>query len=491
MAIAFNAIPINLRVPGVYLEIDNSQAVQGLTEMPTRILVIGQMRPTGSAAPLTPIRILSAEQAADLFGRASMLAHMLAALKAANDFTETWAVGVEDLEAGAAASGALAFTGAASAAGTLNLYIGGRRLRVGVAAADAAADIAAAVAAAINADRDLLVTAEVDDAETSKVNLTAAHKGECGNAIDLRVNYYDDETTPAGVTVTVTAMSGGTGNPDIADIITAIGDEWFTDIVMPWTDAANLAVLVAELTDRFGPLRMIDGHAYAAVAGTHGEISAAGEALNSPHLSMIGYKGSPTPPWEWAAVLAAVCAFNLTQDPARPVQTLALPGLLAPPIQDRFTLAERNLLLYGGISTFRVDAGGTVVIERVITTYRETPFGSADPSLLDIETLKTLTYLRYDCRTYVARKYPRHKLADDGTLFGPGQPIMTPKLMKAELIARFALWEERGLVEGREQFKRDLIVERDLSDVNRLNALIPPDIINQLRVFAGLVQFRL
>jgi phage tail sheath gpL-like len=50
--------------------------------------------------------------------------------------------------------------------------------------------------------------------------------------------------------------------------------------------------------------------------------------------------------------------------------------------------------------------------------------------------------------------------------------------------------EEAGLVENIDQFKADLIVDRDASDPNRVNALLPPDIVNQMRVLAAQVQFR-
>src|SRR3546814_4847627 len=78
-----------------------------------------------------------------------------------------------------------------------------------------------------------------------------------------------------------------------------------------------------------------------------------GDGRNSPHLTIMGAKGSPTPPWEWAAALASIAAYHLSIDPARPLQTLALPGVLAPLVNDRFTMSERNLLLFDGISTFR------------------------------------------------------------------------------------------------------------------------------------------
>jgi hypothetical protein len=48
-----------------------------------------------------------------------------------------------------------------------------------------------------------------------------------------------------------------------------------------------------------------------------------------------------------------------------------------------------------------------------------------------------------------------------------------------------------GLVENLAAFKSHLLVERDPNDPNRLNVLYPPDLINQLRIFAVLAQFRL
>jgi len=491
MSVSFNQIPINLRVPGAYLEIDNTQAVTGLGVLPAKVLVIGQKLAAGTGEALKLTRILSKKQAVQLYGRGSMLARMLDIGKRANDYVEIWAIPLVDLPAGVLATGSITVTGTATAPGIVSLLIGGRLIQVGAQSGQTAAQTATAIAAAITADPDVAIVAAVDGETPTRVDLTARHKGLCGNTIDVRLNYYEGEQTPAGLQLAIVAMANGAGNPSVAAVYETIGDEWFTDFVMPYLDAPNLTAHEAELASRFGPMRMIDGHSYSVTGGTHGEISAVGEARNSPHSSILGISRCPTPPEEVATVLAVVSAFALANDPARPVQTLALPGVLAPAKEDRFTASERNLLLYSGISTAIVDAGDNVVIERVITTYRETASGLDDPSYLNVETVKTLTYLRYDTRTFFWRKYPRHKLADDGTRFGPGQPVMTPKVARAELLARFALWEEAGLVENRAQFKRDLHVERNGSDRDRLDAILPPDVVNQLRVFAGLVRFRL
>jgi phage tail sheath gpL-like len=91
----------------------------------------------------------------------------------------------------------------------------------------------------------------------------------------------------------------------------------------------------------------------------------------------------------------------------------------------------------------------------------------------------------------ITSAFPRHKLADDGTRFGPGQAIVTPGLIKAELVAEYRVDMFNGLVENIAAFKANLIVERDINNPNRVNVLYPPDLINQLRVFAVLAQFRL
>lgn len=488
MPINFNQIPINIRTPGQYIEIDNTRALQGLPAVPHKILVIGQRLAAGTVAEGVPTRILSAAQGETYFGRGSMLAAMIAALKGANTQTEAWAVALDDAGAGVQAAGTLTATGPATAAGTLNLYIAGTRVQVAVASGDTGDDIATAIAAAITADTSLPITAVVNGVTTNQVDVTARHKGEAGNDIDMRLNYYQGDATPAGVAVAVGAMAGGTTNPDVATAIAAIGDTQYHTVIMPYTDAANLTALETELATRWGPMVMKEGHAFAAAAGSHATITTLGDSRNSAFVTIMGAQDSPTPPWVIAAVVGAVDAAE--PDPARPRQTLPLPGVLAPAETDRYTRDERNLHLFDGIATFTVDEGGIVRIERLITTYQTTG-GVPDTSYLDVTTMRTLAYLRYAVRTRIALKFPRYKLADDGTNFAPGQAIVTPNIIRAELIALFREWEAAGLAENIDQFKTDLLVERNGSDPDRVDAIIPPDIVNAFRVFAGSMQFRL
>ena len=89
------------------------------------------------------------------------------------------------------------------------------------------------------------------------------------------------------------------------------------------------------------------------------------------------------------------------------------------------------------------------------------------------------------------RSSARYKLANDGTRVGPGQRVVTPSTARAEAIGLFRQWERIGLVENADAFKEGLVVERNGGDPNRLDFLIPPDLVNQLRVLAASISFTL
>lgn len=480
MTISFNQIPSNIRVPFLYAEFDNANAVQGPSLQVYRALLMGQKLAGGTAPANVPVRVTSAAQAKTLFGAGSMLAHMAEKYFANNSSTETWAMPLDDNGAGTAATRTLTITGPATAAGAINLYVAGRKLSIPVTNGQAQNSIASAVDSAINAGSDYPVSSSV---ATNVVTLAYKHDGLVGNEIDTRLNYFEGEALPAGVGVTIGSITAGTLNPSLAAAISAMGDTQYHIIAFPYTDAQSLTDLETELADRFGPLRQIEGMAISAKNDSHSNLLSFGDGRNSPHVSVMGVYQYPTGPHEIAAALSGILALQGAIDPARPFQTLPISGVLPPAVDERFIWSERNLLLFDGISTVNVDAGGLVRIERMITMYQENPAAAPDPSYLDVNTLLTLSYLRFDFRNYFLLKYPRHKLADDGARVAPGQAIITPKIGKAEALAKFRQWEELGLVENFNQFKEDLIVERNLLDVNRLDFMLPPDLINQMRVF--------
>lgn len=484
--ITFSTIPIDIRTSGQYLEIDNSKAATGLLSMNRRMLFVGNKLVTGTAAAATLHRINSPAEAATLFGRGSVLHEMLVLARAANTTSDIWAMGLADDAGGTAHTKTVTVTGTATASGTLALYLNAHKLSVAVTSGDSATVIAAAIAATINAWADGPMTAA---AVAGVVTLTARHKGAFTSDIDARLNYYQDDRVPGGVAVTIADATAGAGNPDVAAALAAISLEAYYTLVTPYNDASNVTKLETELNARWGGMDMRTGHLFCALKGIHSALTTYGSARNSPHSTVLGLKSAPSPTYHYAAVLAAVCELSGAIDPARPFQTLALPGILPPAEADRYTRPERDLLLRDGISTFTVDQGGNVLIERVVTTYQVNAFGIEDVSYLDLETKWTVDYIRFAFRARIALRFPRHKLADNGTSFAPGQAVATPNVIRGELLDVARQLELAGLLEGFEQFKDQLIVVRSDADRNRVNAVLPPNVVNQFRVFAASVQF--
>lgn len=485
--VSFNEIPDNIRVPGIYIEIDPSKAAGGGAVMERRLLLVGQRRATGTVAALTATRLGSqaGDQAAQAFGEGSMLHAMAAAAREANDYVDIWAIALDDDVAGVAASGTVTLSGVPTATGTLALYIGGSQVRIAVVAAEAVATLATRLADAINADASLPVTAS---AALGVVTLTSRWKGETGNDLDVRLNYYGEQT-PAGLTVAIVALAGGTANPAVQPVLDAIAGQQYYSIVCPYLDGANLTALEAEMAARFGPMDVLTGHVFNAMVGNHAELTTWGDGRNSPHVSTLGLYDVPTAPWVAASIWATVAEFSGANDPARPFRSLVLPGVLPPPEVSRFTRAERNLALYDGISTFTVDQGGQVLIETIITNYQVNSFGLPDIALLRLETKWTADLIRFRFNAAVARDYPRHKLGDVAV---PGQAYATPTTVRATLIAEaIKLATEDGLLEDIEGFKRDLLVKRSTQNPNRLNAVLTPNLVNQFDIFAAAVQYRL
>ncbi len=489
MSISFNEVPANSRIPAVYVEYDNSNALQALTTQPYKLLVIGQRTSAGTQAALTPITVSSAEQAKTLFGPGSVSHLQAKAVFASSSLVNATFVAFDDPTSGVLATGDVDFAGTATAAGTVNLYIGGDKVAIAVASGDTAAEVATAMIAAVNANTSLPVTALIDGSDNTQMNLTAKCEGTLGNDIDIRLNYNTGEALPAGITATITAMASGAGVPDLDSLWAVLGETHYNVIAFPWTDDATLTDLEAELADRAGAIRQIEAVAFTCQRGSLSTIQTLGNSRNSQFVVIVSGESSPRPGYRISAEIAKIATLRASNDPAQPIQNVALVDTLAPALTSRFTETERNTLLFDGVASFKVGAGDIVYIERLVTSYQENAQGADDTSYLDVETLFTLSYIRYDIRTYFATKYPNHKLANDGTRYGSGQKVLTPKVVKAECVARFTKWEEAGLVEDVAQFKEDLVVERNSGDPNRLDVLLPVNLINQLRQTAIQISF--
>lgn len=487
--VTFNTIPGSTRTPAVRIEFDGSRAQGAPSPTQFAALVIGQKRSAGTVAELVPTIVTREDQAAAFFGAGSMLHHAARAFLLQNAGAEVTCIAIDDPSGGDTATGSVVFAASSPSAGTVAIWIGGRRYAVPVTTSSTASTLASALVAAIAADPAAMVTAS---ASTGTVTLTARHAGAAAGAINIRHSHAADEALPSGVTVTVNAMAGGAGDVDLAEVVAALpAEKHYHVLVCPYTDSTNLGVLKTELDSRAAQDRQLTGLAFAATTGNFSAAQTLGNAHNSPWLSVMSVYASPSPVWVIAAAVAGQAAGSAAIDPARPFQTLPLVGVVAPKAADVFSRAEREILLTDGVATSVVTPTGEVQIERLVTTYQTSPAGAADTAYLDATTVFTLDRIRRDTAQVIRLKFPRHKLASNGTRFAPGQAVVTPNIVRAELVALATTWVTLGIIENIEGFKQGLIVERNVSDPSRLDIQMPPDLVNGLVVTAIQIQFRL
>ena len=469
--INFEKIPVSTRKPGVYAEWNTKLAVRNLPTNRQRVLLIAQHTTNlGAVSALTDV--YSAAEVAERYGAGSQ-AHLMAdaAIKAyANAALSI--ITLADHSAGVAASGKITITGNATTQGVLRVGIGNADvLMVPVAAGDSADTVGKAVKAAIAAQPGLPVSA----AEAAGVvTITAKNKGAEGNAIRLLA-----ACTAAGISTTVTAMASGLVNPDIAAALNAVVAEGHHIIACGINDETNLLKLRAHLDTVSSPMEKRWAIGVYGQTGTLAQATTLAGRLNHGHIVSAWYRGTPSLPCELAAAFAAVMASE--EDPARPLNTLALNSIGVCESKDKTMRTEQENALYNGVTPIEISPAGTQAqIVRAITTYTKTANGTADESLLDVTTVRTLIYVSRACVDRIALRFPRDKLSD-----------RTPPRVRSELIDVLMRCEELEILERVEENLPKLIVERDLQNTGMLNCRIPSDVVNGLHVVGMIVDLYL
>lgn len=478
----FKYIPANNRTFAVAVELDNSNANTATTLMPT--LILGQKTSAGTAAAGTAVLVSSQNIANELLGRGSQAAIIYSAYRKTDPFGEVWVMPLADAAAGTKASSTVTVTGSATGSGTLSLYVNGTLVQVGVTAGDLASEVATNIAAAVNAKLDLPCTATANSAVAT---LTARNAGVAAGDLHVAVNLLGraaNEQLPAGITVTFD-HTPGTGDPEIADALAAVGDKDFPFVVLPYTGANQLNDIqewFSEASGRYSWLYQLYGVAFSAIKGTLAEVQTFGLGRNDKAVSVIDASDAPEAAYVWAAVSAGAFAVSVRADPALPLHNIALP-LMAP--ATRRTQGERNTLLYSAVTPVRINDADQVITDHVITTYRENEAGAPDNSYLDVETIFTLREIITRVVTMTKSRHARKKLLDDDTpAIGPS--VITARLYRGDVIGVLRACASEGLIQNIDTVIKNLSVTKVGS---KLHCILPVDVAQQLREVDILVSF--
>ena len=356
--ISFDGIPSSIRKPGKYVEFNARLAVRTLPSNAQRIMIVAQMLAAGSAVAGVPVQVFDASTAGTLFGRGSQAAIMVAATITANRYAQITVLPLADSGTGVAAAGTLTFTGPATAAGSVTATLAGRSVTVAVASGDTAT----AIAAALNAELVKQVDWPFSSAVAGAVlTLTARNKGTVALGVKLAA-----VSAASGVAVAVVQPTGGLNDPDLATALASVFTAGHEIITTPYNNQTALTTLRTHLGDRSGPLEMRGGVGVYGFTGTLGNATTLAGQINDERITCGFLPGTDTPAYELAAAYAAVVSFE--EDPARPLNTLALTGTLPPGLSARLSRTEQEACLANGVTPMEVGPGEVVQIVRAITS---------------------------------------------------------------------------------------------------------------------------
>lgn len=481
----FNNIPGNIRPPFMYAEFQSAGTPY---QNNARLLLVGQITSAGAATPNHPVQVRDGDEARLSGHQGAMLARMHRIARRNAPLQEIWWLPLADDGSGVAATGQIDVDATLSSPNTLQIYIAGERVRIAVLASDTDANIATKLTAAINAVTDCPLTAAVDVSTDTQINLTARHKGTVGNSILIDTGRVEDENGVADTLLTITAMSGGSGDPDLTTALGNLADAEYDWICGPYSDTNSLSDVKDYMNDTSGRWSYVSqqyGHYIGSIADTVGNLTTAGNAQNSAHVTLFPCHKFRSTRDQVAAAVGAIAAKHLQDAPelSRPLQTLEMIGIKGPLLaSDTLKQVDRQTLYFDGISGYTVARDGSVRIDRVVTTYQQNAHGDPDWTYLDIETMAQSMYgIRY-IRTKLTSVHGRKALAHSNP--AGLDTIVTPEDVRETFIQAYAELVADGVFEGVERFAADLVVEIDNTDPNRINASLPLDHVNQLRILA-------
>lgn len=474
-----------------------------------KILFVGQE--IGTANPGALIENVAEGSEDSLFGARSMLAGMFRAARKINKVNRFDALVLDDAGGGVAATGAVVFTGTATESGTLSISVGSEvnhTFDVAVTSGDTATVIGDALVTALTGSTTVPVTGVNT---TGSVALTASNDGTLGNDIGLAVS-----GTVAGVTVALTAMSGGATDPTLTGIFDVIGNNRYQAIVWPYWAAT--AEVRSVLEDRFNAdNNVLDGMAFTSSVDTLANHLTRLNALNSQVLVDFTDKTTDDAtqkgpaqlelPQVKAAQFAAIRALRLTDGVSITDLVISSNGALdsfgGPALASKpyFNTPFADLPLLrtgrgwvsseitqlhdaGGSALGMNPAGNTAIAGEIVTTYKTDAAGNPDISFKYLNYVDTITQAReYFFRNLRAR-FAQSRLTEGDVIQGRDQA-------NAAVISAFCvkLYQDLSgpdfvLLEAGEDalnfFKRNLIVTIDKA-LGRATIQSKAPIVTQLR----------
>lgn len=493
-------------------------ASQEVLNTPQKVLFVGQKTSAGTAPTGSLVENILVNAENELFGARSQLAGMIRSARAQNPITRFDAIVLADHGSGVSATGAVVFSGTATASGELKIAIGSKNdfeFSVPVTVGDTATAIGAALVALLTADEYVPVTA----INTSgSVAITAANDGTLGNFIGLGVT-----GSVAGVTVALTAMSSGATDPALTGVFDVIADKRYQGIVWPYF--AAVSEVESFLDGRFNvDNRVLDGVAFTGAIDTFANHLTRLNALNSKALvefcdewtNETAYKAPALfeLPQVVAAQFAAVRALRLTDGASiggfviatngpldaiggaalasKPYFNTPFPDLPVIKTGRGFTdLEVLQLKDAGGSVIGNNSAGNGVIAGEIVTTYKTDSAGNPDISFKYLNYVDTSSGSREYCVNNARVRFAQSRLTQGDVVSGRDQvnELIVRAFMEKMFVdlsgPKYVLWQ--GGPQALKYFKSNLHVTLDMS-LGKVTIIFKAPLQTQLRDIDSVMQ---
>ena len=382
-------ISSNSLASGVGVGFENVIFEPSVERLERKPVIIGTYDPSKSAIVEEGLlTVASAEEAGSLLGFGFPIHRMTRAFfRQYPGFRVTLVPQAE--VAGDQAAGTISVTGTATEAGEFSLFIAGDYVPVKVAKGDDGAAIVIAAAAAITDKKNLPVDGVPDGVTDTELDVTAKDTSTFGNLVSMEHSLYVGQKLPAGLTVVIVDMSGGTGTPDIQDALNALGTgdqqnmNFYTGGVHSYgqltaaldaissyngvgnTKVGNFSNTVAR------PFQFITGDNIAGSTGFDDLITLGDGRKTDRTNCCVAVPDSPNHPAEIAAIALAIRESTAIDRPESTyidkIMNGVIPGLNGNRWTDDYT-AGLDAAIKAGISTTDIK-NGDVVLQDLITFY--------------------------------------------------------------------------------------------------------------------------
>ena len=493
--ISFNNIPGSGLVAPIFTAEVNSG---GQYTSQTRFILIGHKTAAGSMALNTPVAVSAQNQVDAYAGGGSQLREMFRIAAQNAPATNFWIMAIDDSALTAMVS---TITLASIVAGVGTCQICGETIQIPLTSTDTPTTAAAALAAAINGYYNPLTQAMLPITATSAagvVTVTARNKGAMFNEIDFYVDPKIIGNVFANTGVwTLAQTTAGSGTPTtVAAALATLGDSPADFVVCPWTDSTSLASYSAwdnDVSGRWAWSRQSYGHVWSATLGNYSTLTTFASALNDRHLTVLGCvspgaNGTPHGSWLWISAIAARVSTWLsditTGNVSRAQRGLPVIGLSPPrDASVRPNFSARNTLLQSGVSTWDVAADGTIIIDKLVTTYRTGVSGQPDAVFRDVQALYQVSGGLSFLRAQLGAQFGQRSLA----LKNPGNlgAIATPLDIQSALISYYQQLVNQGVFSAADEFATLLKVQINAGNPNRVDAFLPLQRVNPLDILAA------